>query len=258
MSANMTTPHLPGKFIWFEHASGDVAKARAFYEPLFGWHVETMPMGDQSYPMILNGGEGIGGLRSTAPGEATRWISYLSVPDVDASFAASKRNGAKPVSSPADFAPVGRGADLIDPTGAALSLWKSNNGDRPDVEKTPPGDWVWNELWTPDASSALVFYERTFGYDHDAKDMGEQGSYLILKGPDGKQRGGIFQCPDKSAPPLWLPYVHVADCDASADRARQLGANVFMPPTDIPGIGRFAVLFDPQGAAIAIIKPLPM
>jgi len=257
MSANMTTPHLPGKFIWFEHASGDLSKARAFYEPLFGWHVETMPMGGQSYSMILNGNEGIGGFVAASPGEATRWVSYLSVPDVDKSFKAATAAGAKAVMPPTDFAPVGRGAALLDPTGAAVSLWKSANGDRPDVDSVAFGDWVWNELWTPDAKKAMAFYEKTFGYTHDAMDMGEQGTYWILKSQGGQSRGGIFQAPDAKTPPMWLPYVHVADCDASAAKARQLGANVFMAPTEIPNVGRFAAMFDPQGAAIAIIKPMP-
>ena len=115
----MTTPHLPGKFIWFEHASGDIAKARAFYEPLFGWHVEAMPMGYQSYHMILNGGDGIGGLRATEPGQPTHWMSYLSVPDVDESFAVATKGGAKPVSPPTDYAPVGRGATIVDPITAS-------------------------------------------------------------------------------------------------------------------------------------------
>jgi len=66
MASNLS--RLPGKFVWFEHVSNDVAKARAFYEQLFGWHVESMPMGDQPYHMILNAATGIGGLRTAEPG----------------------------------------------------------------------------------------------------------------------------------------------------------------------------------------------
>ncbi len=55
-------------------------------------------------------------------------------------------------------------------------------------------------------------------------------------------------------PPHWLVYFAVADCDASVERARTLGANVKVPPSDIPGVGRFAVLEDPQAAAFAIIR----
>jgi predicted enzyme related to lactoylglutathione lyase len=56
-----------------------------------------------------------------------------------------------------------------------------------------------------------------------------------------------------SVPPHWLPYFAVVDCDASADRASENGAAMHVPPTDIPQVGRFAVVRDPQGAAFAII-----
>jgi uncharacterized protein len=55
-------------------------------------------------------------------------------------------------------------------------------------------------------------------------------------------------------PPAWVVYFAVADCDASFSQAQELGAAVMAPPMDIPGIGRFAILADPQGAVFAIIK----
>lgn len=55
--------------------------------------------------------------------------------------------------------------------------------------------------------------------------------------------------------PMWLPYIKVADCDAACTKAQALGAKaVVVPPTDIPNIGRFCVILDPQGAAIALMK----
>jgi predicted enzyme related to lactoylglutathione lyase len=250
--------HLPGKFVWFEHVSSDIGKARAFYEPLFGWHVESMPMGAQSYSMIMNAGhQGIGGLTTAPAGGASHWQSYLSVDNVDASFASAIAAGAKSQMPPTDFGPVGRGAALTDPTGAGVSLWHSADADRPDAEQVAVGDWYWNELWTPDAKTALAFYERVFGYTHDAMDTGAHGTYYLLKSPDGKMRAGLMQSSDPKAKTIWLPYVRVADCDASAAKAGQLGAQVVVPPSDIPNVGRFAVLVDPLGAAVAVIKGTP-
>jgi predicted enzyme related to lactoylglutathione lyase len=251
--------HLAGKFVWFEHVCADTQKARAFYQPLFGWHVESMPMGERSYPMILQGQQGIGGLREAEAGEPAHWASYLSVQDVDASFRAAVAAGATPLQGPVDFGPVGRGAALRDPTGAALWIWTGTQDDRPDPEATPYGDWYWNELWTPDARRALAFYEAVFGYTHQVMDMGEQGDYLVLHSADGRPRAGIFQTTEAQMTPQWLPYVSVADCDATATDALRLGAlSVPVAPTDIPGIGRFAVLIDPLGATLAVIKPTPM
>ena len=159
--------YLPGKFIWFEHVSSDIPKARAFYEPLFGWHTETMPMGDKTYHMIQNGDVGIGGFCPPTAGTPVGWVSYMSVTDVDASYAAALAAGAKPLEPPTDFPPVGRGASFADPTGAATSIWRSNEGDRPEVENPPFNEWCWNELWTQDDAKALAFYEKVFGYKHE-------------------------------------------------------------------------------------------
>src|SRR5882762_5526283 len=178
-----TVSRLPGKFVWFEHVSNDVAKARAFYGKLFGWHIESMPMGDQTYYMIQNGDTGIGGFRTAEPGMPSHWVSYVSVDNVDRSFKSAVANGAKSVLPPTDFGPVGRGAGVADPTGANFCLWTSAESDAPDVDKS---------------------------------------------------RCGIFQSADANTPPMWLPYVHVEDCDASAAAAVKLGAKVFMPATDIP------------------------
>lgn len=248
--------HLPGKFVWFEHACPDPARARAFYEPLVGWHVESMPRGAESYALILNGKDGIGGLRRAVPGAASCWVSYLSVPDVDAGMRAAIAAGATGLMPPTDFG-VGRAAGLADPTGALVALWKASEGDRPDVERPPVGDWFWNELWTTDAARALGFYERVFGYTHDAMDMGPQGTYYLLKGSDGVMRAGLMQATAPATGSMWLPYIHVADCDATVARAKQLGApTVCVAPTDIPDVGRFAVLIDPTGATFAVIKGL--
>ena len=248
--------YLHGKFVWFEHASGDIPKARRFYESLFGWHTESMLVGDQRHDMILNHNEGIGGYGQAQPGERSRWMAFLSVADVDATHSAAVSAGAKSLTPPMNFGPVGRGAQLADPTGASFWLWKDASGDRADVATTPAGGWYWNELWTPDETRALNFYERVFGHTHDTMDLGEQGTYYILK-KDGVMRAGLMRSVEPKAQPMWLPYVAVDDCDASAAKAQALGAQVVSPPADVPGVGRFAVLVDPLGAAIAIMRGLP-
>lgn len=247
--------HLHGKFVWFEHMSGDTAQARKFYDALFGWHTELTPMGGtEPYPLIMNGHQGIGGFRTAPPGAPSLWMSYLSVADVNASHAAALAAGAKSLMPPTDFPPVGRGATLADPTGAVFSIWTSAQDDRADVEKTPVGDWHWNELMTADEKKALAFYEAVFGYTHDSMNMGPQGTYYLLKMGDA-MRAGVMHSPMADTPPMWVPYVAVADCDATAAKARTLGAQLIVPPTDIPNVGRFATIIDAQGACIAFMKP---
>jgi predicted enzyme related to lactoylglutathione lyase len=108
-------------------------------------------------------------------------------------------------------------------------------------------------LWTTDDARALAFYEKVFGYGHDSMDMGPEGTYYMLKTGE-VSRGGLMHSVRPDAPSMWLPYVAVADCDATASRSKALGGKVLMEPSDIPNIGRYAIAEDPLGAAIAFIR----
>lgn len=242
-----------GKFVWFEHFSNKLEAARNFYAELFGWKSEGVPIGGQTYHMIQNGSDGIGGFRTAPAGVPSHWMGYLSVPDVDASAAAAEKAGAKVLMPPTDFPSVGRGAALADPQGGAFSIWHGAQGDRADVRPIAMGDWHWNELMTSDAHAALKFYQGVFGYTDESKDMGPMGTYHILN-TDGVGRAGLMKSPDATMPTRWMPYVRVADCDAAVAKAKQLGAQIHKPPTDIPNVGRFAVLADPAGAVLAIMR----
>ncbi len=246
---------LPGKFVWFELVSRDARKAQAFYGEVLGWKVEAMPMGAFTYEMVKVGDDTIGGY---APPSSDRtpphWISYVSVDDVDATVAKVTAAGGKVVEAPHDVPTVGRMARIADPQGAELSLFASaRNDDAPDAPSAP-GRFFWTELWTGDDAGAVAFYQQVFGYCHKDMDMGPAGTYHVLE-QAGIPRGGVMKSPQAGVPAMWLPYVAVADCDAAARRASKLGGKVIAEPSDIPGIGRFAILADPTGATIAVIKP---
>ena len=246
-----------GKFVWFEHLSADIPRAITFYDALFGWHTHVVEIpGGLPYPMIHHGGHGIGGFREGPAGAAVRWMSYLSVPDIDAAFRDAIAAGAKPLMPPIEYGAVGTGALLADPTGAEFVIWTSNRGDPPDVAQAAMGDLFWNELVTIDESRALAFYERAFGFTGEAIHGGPAGPYYQLK-MNGQPRAGLMRTPQPADGSAWLPYVRVADCDTSAAKAQSLGARIAVPSRDVQGIGRFTVLIDPLGAAIALLRGQP-
>ena len=79
------------------------------------------------------------------------------------------------------------------------------------------------------------------------------GTYYTLEA-GGKPRAGVLAKPMPQAPHAWLPYVAVANADATVDKAKRLGATPIVPPTDIPTVGRFSILVDPNGAALGILQ----
>jgi predicted enzyme related to lactoylglutathione lyase len=248
---------IPGKFVWFEHVSKEAKKAQAFYGEVLGWNVKPFPMGKDTYEMIYVGETMIGGYGlPQGDRQPAHWISYVSVENVDASAKAATAKGGKVVQGPFDIPTVGRTARIADPQGAEFCVFKSNEGDPPDVEVAPAGSWLWSELHTSDPKNALAFYEAVVGFSHRSEDMGPGGTYHILS-KGGVDRGGVSPFPASGVPPHWVPYVNVDDVDATSARAKKLGATFPVNPEDIPGIGRFAVLKDPTGAVLAIMKPLP-
>ncbi|MHC4220024.1 MAG: VOC family protein [Planctomycetota bacterium] len=128
----------------------------------------------------------------------------------------------------------------------------------PTAEQAPPvaGTFCWNELMTPDTKAAESFYTKLFGWTTEVMDMGGGRIYTIWK-QGNTSAGGMMaiQGPEMGGvPPNWLAYITVDSVDASTDQARSLGANIEVPPTEIPNIGRFSVITDPTGATFGLFQ----
>lgn len=109
---------------------------------------------------------------------------------------------------------------------------------------------------TPDLKQAEAFYRAVVGWE--IADSGMPGmTYLILK-TRGAEVGGLMALPaDSGLPSMWGGYIYSRDVAGDCRRAVSLGGRVFKEPEDIPGVGRFAVLADPGGAAFNIFQPGP-
>ena len=123
-----------------------------------------------------------------------------------------------------------------------------------DVYKTA-GAFSWNELLTSNPDAAATFYGQLFGWTFEKMDMGMP--YQVIKAA-GTSVGGMMGKPPgaEGMPPMWGSYVTVADADATARRCVELGGKVLNGPMDIPTVGRFVVLQDPQGAVLSAIAYL--
>ena len=113
----------------------------------------------------------------------------------------------------------------------------------------------WSELLTTNVAAAKSFYGELFGWQFEDAPM-ENMTYTVVKANDDEV-AGIMAMPEGAPagmPPVWGLYVTVDNVDAAAEKATTLGAEIHLPPQDIPQVGRFCVLQDPQGAFISIIS----
>ncbi len=117
------------------------------------------------------------------------------------------------------------------------------------------GDWVWYELITPDADGAQAFYSAVLDWKI-ANPANDGFDYREIQAADGDYIGGILQmAPEMAGPqPGWVGYIAVDDVDASITRIEKAGGKLCMPARDLEGVGRFAMISDPQGALFYIMK----
>lgn len=114
----------------------------------------------------------------------------------------------------------------------------------------------WTELMTNDVEAASAFYADLFGWKLEPMPMpdGSGGTYTVITAGEEPIGGMMVLPPDAGdMPPAWGTYVTVDDTDAVAARVTELGGSVLMGPMDIPTVGRFCVIRDPQGAVISAI-----
>ena len=117
--------------------------------------------------------------------------------------------------------------------------------------------FIWHELNTTDPKAAADFYGTVVGWTTQAYEGGDGAYRLFVAG--GHPAGGLMTLPAmaREVGPWWATYIGVTDVDAEAEAIRAAGGTVHVPPADIPTVGRFAVVADPQGAVFMILAPLP-
>ena len=252
--------HAPGEFCWIELATTDQSAAQAFYSKIFGWSPRDMPIGpNETYTIFDLQGCPAAASYTLRPDQRSRgvpphWALYVAVQNADETTARVKQLGGTILAEPFDVFDAGRTSVLQDPTGAVFCIWQANKhtGTRITGEH---GTLCWADLNTGDQARAGQFYSDLFGWQIMKEDEDSAHNYWHIK--NGEEFiGGIppASMHQPGVPPHWLGYFTASDCDATAAAAKNLGAKLYMPPTDFEDVGRISVIADPQGATFAIFK----
>jgi len=250
------TEYAPGTPSWVDLQTSDQAAAKEFYKNLLGWEGfddQEMPdTGGQTYSLAKHKGRDVAAIAPLPPqqGIPPHWNTYVTVADVDATVGQVPNAGGNVVMPAMDVMDAGRMAVVADPTGAMIAIWQAKNHIGAGLVNEP-GAYTWNELHTPDVAKAGAFYAKVFGWEPQV--FAEMGDYTVFN-LEGNGIAGGTKPQMEGVPPNWLVYFEVGDTDKTAAKAQELGATILAPPMDIPTVGRFSVIMDPQGAVFAIIK----
>lgn len=254
----MGLPH--GMHGWTDVAVPDMDTGQGFYTELFGWDAVDGD-GDESMPytMFALDGKVVAGMGPLTPdqaaaGQPPAWSSYIIVDDVDEIHRRAIELGATPLMEPMQILDAGRMVFILDPQGAAIGFWQSGTHDGAEVFNLA-GAHSWNDLATRDLEGSRAFYSQLLGWTSDDHDMGEGRTYTMFSNA-GRANGGAWDAsgtlPD-AAPPHWLTWFSVDDCEAAAAKVEELGGSVIRGVQD-QGNGPTAIVADPFGAIFAIIQ----
>ena len=257
--SRLTYPHIH-EFCWAELRAADWRIAKPFYCALFGWEFDdTRGANGDYYTNFNKQGDVIAGMyemgeSKKASREQSVWQAYVAVSDVDTTLAKAQALGGGILRGPFDIAEAGRMAVISDPGGAQLTIWqaKQHIGSRRAFEANTP---YWHELACRHRDVKEAFYTQLF--DWHAIHQNVEGIDYVIFSNDEHALAGMVEMTDawgSKTPPHWMMYFAVLDCDAVAKKAAGLGAKVCVPPKDIPEVGRYAVICDPQGAFFSIIE----
>lgn len=242
--------------VWMDLGTRNMDASKRFYSELFGWTTFQEPNPDfGGYTVYQLDGKAVGGVMDLGDNPAPNsWLAYVGVSDARATVEAAEAAGGEVIVEPMDVATHGTMAVIRDSVGAVIGLWQP--GDMPGWGVyEAPGAACWTELHTDDTEAAKRFYGEVFGWDAATTAM-EGGDYTTFSHDGDADFAGLAGLMG-SPVPHWLVYIATDDCDATVARATELGATAMVPPTDIPTIGRFAVLMDNEKAVFALIKPEP-
>jgi predicted enzyme related to lactoylglutathione lyase len=242
------TAYEPGTPSWVDLSTPDPAAAKEFYGGLFGWDAADAGSVEETggYAMFTLRGKQVAGIGPLMdPNQPAVWSTYVSTDDADAAVARAREAGGQVVVEPMDVMDAGRMAFVAHPAGGYVGLWQPGRHIGAELVNEP-GSLTWNQLHTRDQDGAAAFYGAVFDWT-----LG-QGVFNLGERPIG----GIMDVPPGTpddVPAFWMTIFSVADCDESVSKATELGGAVVSPPEDLEGIGRFALLTDPQGVYFGII-----
>ncbi len=258
------TSYAHGTPSWVDLATPDPDAASKFYGELFGWKRVDVPTDRGTYSMMVVGDKNVAAIyeqpsQQRDAGVPANWTVFISVDDVDAAAAKVAELGGTMHADPFDMMDSGRIGIVQDPTGAYFAMWQA--GTHQGAELIYENNTMaWHELNTKDPAAATTFYTELFDLEPVVQDMGDAGEYTTLKKGEA-QVAGIMGMPPgipDFVPSHWLTYFAVSDVDGIIAKAKEHGAQATTGPMDVEGVGRFAVLTDPQGGVFAVISMIEM
>ena len=248
-----------GRFFWYELVTVDRERAKRFLSEVFGWEGQDAPVpGGGTYTSFVAGGGFLCGLVQMHPSRhwdqlPAHWMAYVAVSNLTAAIGRTQRFGGQIMTQPVEIEGVGTYQIIRDPAGAHLTLIEAQQDllvDDPQVE----GQIVWNELTSRRPDLVRPFYRALF--DWVSQDAGSSFPYEFFSLRDDNVAGllGMETPAYQTMPSQWNHYFGVSHIDSLLSKVENARGKVVVPPLDVDGVGRIAIVQEPGGAPLTLLQ----
>ena len=256
-----------GTPFWVDLESTDKEASMSFYARVFGWEYDEAPpeeVGGMRYAWAKNSTGYPAGIyqeqeKTTESGQRPTWKMQILVDDMADVVGRVESCGGSIVVEPAQVGEYGISAVVAEPNGYGVTLWQPIQTG-PTI-KHEHGAMQWCELMTEDPRKTSQFFQELLGVRTEPMRMpdGSENSIVITEDGAVMSISALSGLSDelvaRAGGSMLVVYFNVDDVDAAVERAVANGAELPDPPWDVPGIGRMAWIYDPQGALTALITP---
>ncbi len=235
-----------GSIVWREFIVHETERIIPFYQEVFGWKIDPIFDGENSYYLVRNNERPIAGIWSIGkkdPSSGGEWIPFVSVENVSASADRLRIMGGSTPGDVFDMKGRGKAAIVRDPQEAMFGMLRADHGDPEPQEGI--GEFVWTELWAEDPAAVSRFYSG-LGYELEAQSK-KLNPYYLLKNR-GERIGGAIKNPMLETRSFWVSYISVDNIAVAVEKVKLAGGTVYLEPTEKFRDGRTAICADPSGA----------
>jgi predicted enzyme related to lactoylglutathione lyase len=250
---------IEGHICWHELHSSEASSVESFYSRLLGWSFADPAEGLGGFRKTIHHGSRLIGylvdLDDEMPGGSS-WLPFMNVSDVDNVLNDVTRLGGSIVLPPTERHGMGIRAVAADTSGALVGMISGVSSAEPLPESMPsPGEFVWNDLLSRSPVEAGGFYGGLTGLQLFSMDLGDEGTYYLLRRGEINEAGIILKPEKAEGDSSWLCYVGVQKIEEACVAAGHYGGAIHIPPRDLHGAGKYAVVGDPAGATFALFEP---
>lgn len=235
-----------GKIVWYNLVTPNIENSKQFYGSILDWTFEDNNLKGQKFTIIKHNQIPIGSMLELPKADASIWLASVSVNNTKEIIAKYTNSGGRLLIEPFNINGTGEQIIMEGPLGEKMA-YINNPASPVSFIDNGPNQWIWAELWSSNANTSKLFYEKVWNIETTASEIKDRPYWYFEK--DGEKVAGMITNPVEGSNTQWVPYINIADTASLNKKLEALDINIILAPQDT-GNGSIVIFQDPFGATV--------